>query len=267
MAWRRLLFVPLVLVGLTAPAPAGIFSRKPAKPPTDRVSEAIGSLRNDPDERKRVAAAAELARLDPKHHGEIVPALLDALTRDPSPGVRAEVVGALGKMRPVQSQVGATLEQVGASDPSPRVREAAKSALMHYHVHGYRSAPKGAEPTSAVQTTEPPLVGAAPPPPPAPRTAPPASPARTPAVTETVEPPIAPAPQPVTAPTSQPVTATTPVARPMPAGPATTFREPPVVRPPSLGNDSPTPPAPAVTPVPPPAPAPSVNGPSLNPPG
>ena len=179
-----LLFAALA-VGPAAAGP-GIFT---AKPKTDaaRARVLIETLKSDPDEKKRKAAADELGGADARQLPEVVTALTAALQKDASAAVRAEAAETLGQLGQVVPHVGAALEAAAAGDASPAVRLAAKKSLWEYHLNGYRS-PKGAD-GMAAQTIEPPLASpAAPrpasavvfaPPPPVPSFAPPA-PGRTP---------------------------------------------------------------------------------------
>src|SRR5205085_7640138 len=125
-----------------------------------RAKPLVETLRTDLDEAKRKAAAAELAAFDPRKEPEVLPALTGAITRDPSPGVRAAVAEALGNLKPVSQQAGVALEQTLNGDPSAEVRKAAQQALWQYHLSGYRSA--GANPAYP-QTAEPPLAKPKPP--------------------------------------------------------------------------------------------------------
>jgi hypothetical protein len=151
----------LCVAGLLAPAaPAvdlglGIFKRKPKTDTADRVKQLVATLQSDPDEKKRSAAVEELRGLDPRQHADVVPALVGSLQRDPAPAVRAEAAEALGKIKPVTQPVALALEAVQANDPTPAVREAAKSALFQYHLNGYRSA--NPAPTGTAQSNEPPF--------------------------------------------------------------------------------------------------------------
>ena len=153
--------VAAVVVGLFAPAaPAvdlglGIFKRKPKNDTAERVKQLVATLQSDPDEKKRAAAVEELKALDPRQHADVVPALLGSLQKDPAPAVRADAAEALGKIKPVTQPVALALEAVQANDPTPAVRDAAKSALFQYHLNGYRSA--NAAPTGTAQSSEPPF--------------------------------------------------------------------------------------------------------------
>jgi hypothetical protein len=130
-----------MLAGLTVPAPAGIFFNKHPKPnPATRVPELLQSVRTETDDHKRAAAAQELRNYDPAAFPEIIPALVELALRDPNTGVRLEAVQSLSKLRPVSQQAGWALEQAGEKDSSRRVRFLARSALLQYHISGYRSA-------------------------------------------------------------------------------------------------------------------------------
>src|SRR5262245_1467923 len=138
MSWNRILLVPLVVAALTPPAPAGLFSRKPKVHPADRVPELLIQLQTAQDEGQRAAAAEELRQFDAKEFPKVIPALMDALARDPSPGVRAEAATTLGKLRPISQQAGYALEQSQNNDAAMRVRMAARQSLWQYHLVGYR---------------------------------------------------------------------------------------------------------------------------------
>ncbi len=173
MNGRRFLVILALLLGPALPAPAGIFSLfkrdKPAPAPTaTRVQELVQTLKSDPADGKRVAAAAELRQYDPQAFPEIVPALLEALQRDARPEVRSEAVDSLGKLRPVTTEVGMALERASASDAAPRVRSHAQAALKLYQKNGYRQAskidgPALVAPPGTALTREPPLADPAPP--------------------------------------------------------------------------------------------------------
>lgn len=137
----------------------GIFRKKKEDPANDRdqgskVKTLVETLKNDPDEKKRLAAVEELGTHDPRTHTELLPALIASLGSDPSASVRAATAGAIGGLKPVIQNAGVALEQANGSDPSENVRKAAQSALWQYHLNGYRSA--GANP-ALPQTAEPPL--------------------------------------------------------------------------------------------------------------
>src|SRR5437764_6834224 len=138
MSWSRAFVVPLVLACLTPPAPAGFFTRKPKPNPAERVPELLIQLRTSPDEAQRAAAAEELRQYDPKAFPEIMAGLMAALGKDASAGVRSEAAASLGKLRPISQQAGFALEQAQNNDGSMRVRMAARSALLQYHLVGYR---------------------------------------------------------------------------------------------------------------------------------
>jgi len=244
MTWRIFLLLLAIQLGLAPAARAGIlFWRKKDKPaqtqqsqpappqPSARVTELIHSLKSDPSEARRTAAAEDLRQHDIAASPEILPALLDALQRDPKPDVRAAAAHTLGRTRPVAQEVGIALEQAAANDSARQVRSQARTALNQYQRSGYRKldGPSLTPPPGTATTTEPPLAE-----PPAPR--------RTPG------PRLAPTPAP-TPPRAQPlpsVPTTTSVARPMPSGPP----RPPLVPadPPRLQTPPGTSEGPALTP-------------------
>lgn len=163
MKWHRLFLVFAVQLGLTIPAPAGIFFKREHEKPTpaQRVPELIQTLKTETNDKKRESAAEELRQFDPKDFPEIVPALIDALQHDTKAEVRAEAAQTLGKLRPVTQEVGQALEQAVANDASHRVRWHARMILWSYSKSGFRSTAKpdgGPNLTPGSTTTkEPPL--------------------------------------------------------------------------------------------------------------
>jgi hypothetical protein len=141
----------------TSAAPP-LFKSK-AKTDAARVRALLEVLKSDPDEKKRLAATAELAFADAREQTEVIPALVAALKRDSSAKVCAGVADALGQLNVVSPVAGAALEAVSGADAAPDVRAASKQALWEYHLNGYRSA-QGLG-WMAKETEEPPL--AAPP--------------------------------------------------------------------------------------------------------
>jgi hypothetical protein len=150
----RLTLALLAALALAPPADGGVFNRK-ARVDAARARQLAEAVRSDPDERKRKAAAAELAEFDPRAHAEVVPALTAALQRDRSAAVRAKAAEAIGQFKVVFVPAGVALETAAELDPSPAVRDAARQALWEYHLNGYRST-RGAD-GIAGQTSEPPL--------------------------------------------------------------------------------------------------------------
>jgi hypothetical protein len=172
-----------MLLGLTLPASAGIFSifkrdkTTPAPAPVPRVPELVQILRSDANDGKRASAAVELRQYDPKAYPEIVPALLEALQRDAKPEVRSEAAESLGRLRPVTPEVGQALEHAAAADAAPRVRSQAQAALKQYQKSGYRptariDGPALTPPSGTARTVEPPLADQPATPAPAPRQTP-----------------------------------------------------------------------------------------------
>jgi hypothetical protein len=153
-----LAFVTAALLHPAVVAPAAgsipLFNRKP-KTDAARVRSLAETLKADPDEKKRAAAARELGAADPRANPDVVPALAAALKRDSSALVRAEAAQSIGRLDLVFPLAGLALEEAAEADPSPTVRGAAKQSLWEYHLHGYRSA-KGAD-GIAGQTAEPPI--------------------------------------------------------------------------------------------------------------
>lgn len=156
----RSLLVLLALVVCSSSSSAGIFRKTKSPNPAERVNELLNSLRSEPDERKRLGAAEELRQFDARLYPNILPALIESLANDPSPSVRAEAAASLGKIRPIEAAVGQALEKALAHDGSMRVRMSARTALVQYHLYGYRSGPL---PNPVIQQTgEPPLAVASP---------------------------------------------------------------------------------------------------------
>lgn len=150
-------FLGLVLIGyFFAPltVQAGLF-RKSKPDPAKHVPMLIQTLREDTEENNRLRAAEELRDYDPKVFPDILPALTEALANDPSFKVRAEAAESLGKINLVSPKAGYALEQALKFDSAKAVRDASRSALLHYRVRGYRSGKENT--TTATQTEEPPL--------------------------------------------------------------------------------------------------------------
>jgi hypothetical protein len=245
MIGRRYMLVALIglAVGLTIAGPvsaAGLFTRKP-KPSSQRATELIGLLRNDPAESKRAAAAEELGNYDLKTYPEIVPPLLQALN-DPAAEVRSQAVQTLGKLRPVSQEIGMALEQAEASDSSMKVRMHARTSLWSYHLSGYRSPKNPPEQKGPTLPNQP------------------ANPIPGPPSSTTQEPPLADRP---------PVPPAPPPVRLVPA-PVMKPAQPPVLQPPSPAVARPmpsSPPPPTLVPTPSPVlvpPPPEDLGPSLS---
>ena len=97
--------------------------------PEKKTRSLMESLRTDPDEKKRKAAAVELRDSDAKEAAEIVPVLIASLKQDPSPAVRWGAAESIGKFKPVNS-AGAVLEAAAVNDPSDAVRAAAQGSLQ-----------------------------------------------------------------------------------------------------------------------------------------
>src|SRR5262245_43423772 len=160
MTCCRLLLVAVLLATPTNPVMAGIFGKKVKPTPAERVPELLSIVKTDGDEHKRASAVEELRQYDPKQFPNIVPTVIDVLTTDPKPGVRAEAAQTLSRLRPVSKEAGSALEQAVAKDASMRVRLQARSALLHYHLAGYRGSTEAGSPLPG-QSSEPPLAGPA----------------------------------------------------------------------------------------------------------
>jgi hypothetical protein len=147
MKWTTQLVVIVMFAGLTASAPAGIFSKKaPKADPVQRVPELLYTVKMEPEEAKRVAAATELRQYDSKMFPDVVPILADVVRNDKSPVVRQEALNSLGKIRPVSAMAGEAIEEA-AKDPVARVRMQAWTSLKLYRFAGYRGSPKADGPT------------------------------------------------------------------------------------------------------------------------
>lgn len=155
----RLLLALTLALGPASPALSlgeggGLFSRKGKSDPA-RVRQLVEIVRSESNARKRTSAVEELADVDPRVHGDVVPALINALRKDASEAVRTGAAEALGRFNVVYPLAGVALEDASESDSSKAVRGAARQALWEYHLLGYRSS-KGAD-GFAGQTVEPPI--------------------------------------------------------------------------------------------------------------
>lgn len=274
----RTRFALTVLLAALASAPAfagpGLLKGKP-KTEAARVPTLLEALKNDPDEKKRKAAATELGRADARLVPEVVPGLVAALQKDAAVAVRLEAADAISRLDTVFPVAGVALEGAASGDSSPLVRLAAKKALWEYHLNGYRS-PKGTD-LMAAQTAEPPIASPAgprtaaalvpAPPPPAPTRVPPLPPAA---------PPVAPQLPPVSVPAGPRISRSflselfpgsrTPIRSLLGAGPppiVNATAEPPRAKPPAVSIPTlpvaqPTPPVPPPTVRADPPPAPRV---------
>jgi hypothetical protein len=213
MRRRRFIAVLAAQLGLAVPALAGIiFNRTPKAAPGQRVPELLGILKNDKDDGKRAAAAAELPQYDPKAFPAVVPGLVEAALNDAKPEVRGEAVQSLARIRPVSQEIGGVLEVIQANDAAPKVRRQAQAALAQYQKAGYKPMTPDAKP-NVPTTQEPPLAG---------HPAPTPTPAPTPAPVQT------PTPAPRLAPTPSPA----PTVVPQPSGSRIPFlRRPPAPAP------------------------------------
>ncbi len=145
----------LAVVGPATAGPGGLFVRKP-KVDEAKAHALIETLKSDPDEKKRKAAADELGGADTRTCPDVAPALIAALRKDASVAVRVEAAEALRHLGETFPQAGVALEAAVESDPSPLVWLAAKRTLWEYHLNGYRTSSKNAD-GSAGQTIEPPI--------------------------------------------------------------------------------------------------------------
>jgi hypothetical protein len=142
---RAFLVLP-VLLACAMPVQAQLLFKKKGPVPAQRVPELILTLKTEADERKRAAAAEELRDYDPKTFTEIVPLLVDTLMNDKKQSVRLEALNSLARLRPVTQVAGRAIEHVASEDESLRLRLQAKSALLKYHIAGYRSEPIASTP-------------------------------------------------------------------------------------------------------------------------
>src|SRR5437899_6974151 len=112
MKWTTPLVVIVAFAGLGASAPPGIFSKKaPKADPVQRVPELLYTVKMEPQEAKRIAAASELRQYDSKMFPDIVPILVDVVHNDKLPAVRQEAISSLGKIRPVSAMAGEAIEE------------------------------------------------------------------------------------------------------------------------------------------------------------
>lgn len=128
---------------------------KPFRIENSRLHQLIQIIQTDQDETKRKAAIVELGRADPRLTTEVIQTITEALLKDPSPAVRLTAIETIGRFNTVFPLTGLALESTVELDASPLVRKAAKEALWHYHLIGYKSSKSGKE--FAMQTVEPPL--------------------------------------------------------------------------------------------------------------
>jgi hypothetical protein len=150
-----LYLILLVAPALALPAQGGIFTNKPPHPaPDTRVPGLLYTVKADPDEVKRAAAAAELREYDARLFPDIVPVLASVLHNDPKPSVRREAAISLGHF-PV-TPIGGKALQEASNDPSWKVRLPAWTAYKGYQLRGYHEHPV-VPPPKVVGTNEPPL--------------------------------------------------------------------------------------------------------------
>lgn len=155
----RFYLAALLSLGIHGPASLGagflppVFKSK--SPDESKISLLIETLRQDPDEAKRASAANELRSFDAASHPEALEALIEAAKNDKKPGVRAEAVNSLSRLRGGHELAGPVLEEALANDGSMRVRLQARSGLMGLYLSGYR-------PASGRQATLKPEEGATP---------------------------------------------------------------------------------------------------------
>jgi hypothetical protein len=159
------LLAGLFVLGTVTESPAidlglGILKRWKKTDPPDEVEVLSTTLQSDPDDKKRLAAAEELGKLDPRTNGTVIPTLIASLQRDPSATVRLKSVQALGGFKFVSQSAGLAMEMALQSDPDASVRDALKNALWEYHLNGYRTV--GAANKKPSESDEPPLATVAP---------------------------------------------------------------------------------------------------------
>src|SRR5262249_42885172 len=140
---RYLYLILLVVPAIALPAQGGIFNFKPStgrpKPET-QVPVLLYTVKADPDEAKRTAAAAELGDFDARLFPDMVPVLVDVLHNDPNPCVRRQAAITLGHFPP-SPLAGRALHDACDKDPSLRVRIHAWTAYKCYQLHGYHDHP------------------------------------------------------------------------------------------------------------------------------
>jgi hypothetical protein len=119
--------------------------KKPLTP--ERVGQLLTILRSDLNEENRTHAAEELGKVDGSRYPEIIPLLIETMRSDPKPAVRAEVVDALAKIRPISKEAGKALD-AAKEDGSFKVRWHARTAARVYHSAGYQEQEKKVASTS-----------------------------------------------------------------------------------------------------------------------
>ncbi len=158
---KSYLYVMLLVVpAIALPAQGGIFNYKPnsARPkPETRVPGLLLTVKADPDEGKRAAAAAELREFDARLFPEIIPVLIDVLQNDTKPSVRREAAISLGHL-PVTPAAGQALHLASTKDPALKVRLPAWASYKSYQFHGYHDRPVAPLP-KIISQGEPPGAG------------------------------------------------------------------------------------------------------------
>jgi hypothetical protein len=157
-----------VALGSASPAFAfdlglGLFKKKPAGPSatpakadtSTKVKQLVATLQSDTDIDRRKAAAEELRSHDPRNNPDLIPALITAVQKDPSPAVRTLAAETIGLYKSLYPAAAAALDSAEKNDPDVGVRTAAKNALWQYHLNGFKSPAVVASTTG--QTSEPPL--------------------------------------------------------------------------------------------------------------
>jgi len=157
MKWMHFLLPVVVLIGVTYPAQAQLFTRK-LRLNNMQVPELIVTARTDTDERKRVAAIEQLREHDAKAYPDIVPSLIEVMLRDPKYNVRMEAMYSLVKIRPMTQQVSQALQQTAAHDENWRVRMQTKTQVFLNGYNGGTGNANAYAPANAPTTNEPPLM-------------------------------------------------------------------------------------------------------------
>lgn len=98
-------------------------------PRAAEVAREIAILRTAPRWRARDDAAHRLAKYDWKRSPEILPALVEAMARDPEDEVREEAAESLGKIAPCVPEVHEGLKRAANCDPDTAVRKQARKSL------------------------------------------------------------------------------------------------------------------------------------------
>jgi hypothetical protein len=130
----------LLLLALPQPGRADWLFFKSRPPAVEQVKDLLHQLKDSRDADERQDAAESLHDFDGQTFPEIVPALIEALRKDSSTGVRRAAARSLGRIRPTSLEAAEALEYATKHDSSAFVRLQARTARL-----GYR-APESAPP-------------------------------------------------------------------------------------------------------------------------